>query len=847
MSTAGTVGEIGSPPSVPAIWGMVPQRNKHFTGRERLLDDLRQRMKGEVTAVLPHALQGLGGVGKTQLAIEYAYRHAAMYEVVWWVPADQPALVRSALAALAPRLGLTGIAPERVEDAVRAVLDSLRRGDPYARWLLIFDNADQPETIRDLIPTGQGDVLVTSRNHRWQSIADAVEVDVFARSESLEFLNRRVPGSVSADSDQLAEELGDLPLALEQAGALQAETGMSVAEYLDLLSKEARKLLAENPPSDYPWPVAAAWSLSMARVQDQMPFALELLRRCAFFGPEPIPRDLLQRGRYVLQSPLKEQLGDPIIVSRAMRELGRYALARIDNNRKTLQVHRLIQKLLRDELAEEEAARIRHEVHLLLAAADPDDPDSLESWPKYQELLAHVGPSKVAECASADVRRLELNVTDYLYNVGDYTTCRDEIDRALQHWDAQPHQVEREILDMFGRKARVLWSLGLYAQASEIRRSNMEQARAALGEDDESTLHTTSGYGADLRARGDFKAALDLDMDLLERHRKVFGAEDPRTFMVANNLALDYCLNGKYGRARDIDERLYRDRLELYRRDDHPRVLLSLGAIARDMRQAGEYTAAARTAESVHRKFEGIVHQGVFPGNHPWVLSQAKDYSVALRKIGEFPTALALAEQVYRSCERVFGADHPDTLGAAINLGNAQRSAGDFGDSVDRIEDTVERYGKVWGLDHPFTHGCALNLAIVRRALGEVQTARDLLTRALAGLENTIGADHHYTLTCLTNLATTIAETGDPETARELGEKTLEQFRAALGENHPHTLACAANLAMDRRTLGLHHEADELAQDARDRLIRTLGEENPGVQEVVRGERVTFDFEPPPV
>src|SRR5215204_1927017 len=175
---------------------------------------------------------GLGGVGKTQLAVEYAYRHAWDYQVVWWIPADQPVLVRSALAALAPRLGLTGIAPERVEDAVRAVLESLRRGDPYSRWLLIFDNADQPETIRDLMPNGPGDVLVTSRNHRWQSLVDTVEVDVFTRRESLEFLKRRVPGGDERGSGRLAEELGDLPLALEQAGALQAETGMSAAEYL---------------------------------------------------------------------------------------------------------------------------------------------------------------------------------------------------------------------------------------------------------------------------------------------------------------------------------------------------------------------------------------------------------------------------------------------------------------------------------------------------------------------------------------------------------------------------------------------------------------------------------------
>ena len=300
--------------STPSVWGQVPQRNRNFTGRTGLLDQLRRRLnRDEVTAVLPHALQGLGGVGKTQLAVEYAYRESENYQVVWWIPADQPALVKASLAGLAPRLGLTGIPRDRQEDAVAAVIDALRRGDPYSRWLLIFDNADQPESIREFFPAGQphGHVLVTSRNHRWLGEAETVEVDVFSRPESLEFLQRRVTGIEDKDAGLLAEELGDLPLALEQAGALQFETGMSVGEYLAELEKAATRILAENPPSDYPVPVAAAWDLSMSQLQSQMPFALEFLRRCAFFGPEPIPRELFINGARALTAPLRDQLGDP--------------------------------------------------------------------------------------------------------------------------------------------------------------------------------------------------------------------------------------------------------------------------------------------------------------------------------------------------------------------------------------------------------------------------------------------------------------------------------------------------------------------------------------------------------
>ena len=207
---------------VPQIWGKVPPRNKNFTGRTDLLERLRGGLANRVTAVVPHALHGLGGVGKTQMAVEYAYRYRSEYDLVWWIPADQPVLVRSSLATLATRLGLASASVAGIDDAVAAVLDALRRGEPYDRWLLIFDNADQPEDLNEFIPREPGHALITSRDNRWDTVADTILVDVFSRSESVEFLNRRVPtGIAEADAGRLAEELGDLPLALEQAAQLK--------------------------------------------------------------------------------------------------------------------------------------------------------------------------------------------------------------------------------------------------------------------------------------------------------------------------------------------------------------------------------------------------------------------------------------------------------------------------------------------------------------------------------------------------------------------------------------------------------------------------------------------------
>ncbi|MDQ3761340.1 MAG: FxSxx-COOH system tetratricopeptide repeat protein [Actinomycetota bacterium] len=830
------------------MWGNVPQRNKNFTGREDLLSDLRRRIVDEeVTALLPHALHGMGGVGKTQLAIEYVYRYQADYDVVWWIAADQETLVRSALAGLAPRLGLTDIAPGRTEDAVTAVLDALRRGVPYERWLLVFDNADQPESMRALIPHGPGHVLVTSRNHRWEGVADTVEVDVFKREESLTFLGRRVPHITDPDDDQLAKELGDLPLALEQAGALLAESMMSVKTYLELLKEAATKILGENPPASYPVPVAAAWSVSVSRVKNETPDAMELLWRCAFFGPEPIPIELLHRARYVLDGPLKEILGDPLRLSRAIRTLGRYALVRVDNRHNTLQVHRIIQKLLRDDISVEEGYKIRHEVHLLLAAADPGDPDDFANWPKYADLLSHAIPSRQLECRQPDGRILARNIVRWLYIAGDYETAKSSAEWALKRWVADSGDDHPDVLMMRRHLGNVLFALSDYQGAYNLNKHTLEQMRAVLGDDHEETLMLTNSHGADLRARGEFNAAFELDKDSVTRHRDVFGDDHPRTFMAASNLAVDYRIIGHYSISLQLHEQNYRDRLDFYSRDDHPRVLHSLDHVARALRHAGDYAKALEIEERVYRDYQETVRQRVLPNDHPWVLGQAKSLSIARRKAGTTAEALELASKVYKKYQQRYGVDHPDTLAAALNLGNARRVTGDLDGAATLIEEAVRRYRTVLGSDHPYTQGAVMNHAIARRLLGDAAHAMALLEEALERLERIIGDEHDYTLSCATNLASAVADVGDTERARELGECTLQKFRESLGKDNPHTLACATNLALDLRALGQEEVAAELTTETLNRYWGTLGKDHPTVVAAAQGQRLDLDFDPPPL
>ena len=275
------------PDSVLRVWN-VPPRNPGFTGRDGLLAAVRDRLLAGEAAVV-QALQGMGGVGKTQLAIEYAHRFAADYDVAWWVDAEQAGLLGDQFAALGAALGCTqpGAGSEAVRAAVLA--DLHQRG----RWLLVFDNADNPAAIASWLPGGAGHVLITSRQRTWADLAAPVEVDVLARAESVALLRHRVPAIGTADADRLADQLGDLPLAVAQAAGFMAETGTSAGRYLDLLATQAGRLLNQAAPgSPYPRSLAAATRLAAGRLDAEDPAAAQLAGVCAFLAPEPIPEDL---------------------------------------------------------------------------------------------------------------------------------------------------------------------------------------------------------------------------------------------------------------------------------------------------------------------------------------------------------------------------------------------------------------------------------------------------------------------------------------------------------------------------------------------------------------------------
>ena len=272
------------PGALPPVWNVPHRRNRNFTGREALLRDLRDALTSGRPAAVTQAISGLGGVGKTQLAVEYAYRHASEYEVVWWVRSEEPATLGSDYAALATALDLD----ERGATDQRVVVEAVRRWlEQNTGWLLVFDNAPGANEVRDYLPRSAiGHVLVTSRSQAWGSVATPLSVAVMERAESVELLLKRTGETDEAAAEALADELGDLPLALEQAAAYVEQTGRSLLGYLELFRERRQEVLARvEPPADYPATVATTWELAFQEVEEASPVAADLLRLMAFLAP----------------------------------------------------------------------------------------------------------------------------------------------------------------------------------------------------------------------------------------------------------------------------------------------------------------------------------------------------------------------------------------------------------------------------------------------------------------------------------------------------------------------------------------------------------------------------------
>lgn len=825
---------------LPQVWGDVPQRNPDFTGREGFLEALHQELtERRETAVVPQAIHGMGGVGKSQIAIEYVHRHSHEYDLIWWVPAEEVGQILTSLTKLAQRLKLD-VSPE-ANTAVPAVREALSTGSTgYRDWLLIFDNAEDPAEARKYFPSGgAGRILVTSRNSEWQRGTRALEVDVFAREESVGFLRNRNPDLSHEDAGRLAEALGDLPLAIEAASAWRATTGMATDEYLRLLNDKRLELFDLDPPPDYRLTVRAAWSMSLEKLEADNLAALQLLRVCSFFAPEPISRNLFTGSMAAPITPeLDEMLRDTYRIGRAIRDILRLSLARYDHRNNTLQIHRLIRLVLSDSMDAAEQDRMRRGAHTLLANADPSEPARREQWNRYGALRAHVEASDAVASEDPRVHDLVFGVARYLYYFGDHQGSQQLLETAFKRRTHDRGPVDAHTLRLAKWLGWMYFVNGRYALARELNLQTLEHYRETFGNDEEGTLDAMLTVGIDEKVAGDIKKAFDTDRQAFEAARRAFGPDDPISLQAANQVGVSLRLLGRFREAEELDRDNYR-RLVTVLGSDNDRTVLALYNLLVDRREAGDYIAALKDHESAFaRSIE------IFGRDAPATLRMARGLAVARRKAGDHPGALRISRDTFEKYQKRYGDDYPETIATAVNLAVDLRHNKDLEGAQKYGEETLERYMRIFGLRHPYTLSARTNLAVVLRLDGKHHQALEHDRESLDLLRKTLGADHPITLICATNYSSDLVAVHELTGAYEQDIDTLARSERALGREHPSTLACSVNLALDLRAMGRVGEADKILSDTLASLRGALGEHHPATLNALQNIRADCDVDP---
>ncbi|MFF3814305.1 FxSxx-COOH system tetratricopeptide repeat protein [Streptomyces bacillaris] len=822
------------PGTVPRIWN-VPPRNPGFTGRSLVLERMRDQLGGGMAVVLPQpqTLYGLGGVGKTQVALEYVHRFMADYDLVWWISSEQSDDVVASLAELAVRLGAQG--GEDMAAASQEAVDLLRRGVPSDRWLLVFDNADDPETLRRHFPQGgSGHILVTSRNQSWSQHGDALPVDVFLREESVEHLQRRAPGLSDEDADQVATAVGDLPLAVEQAAAWIAETATPIDTYLEQLARQAPQVLALNQPAGYPEPVAATWNISIARLKERSPAAVRLLQLCAFFAPEPISANLLYSKEMIeALKPYDSSLQEKLVLGRVIREIGRFALAKVDQVSNSIQVHRLVQAVIKAQLSEEEQREARHVVHRILAGARPDDDepiDNPETWPRFATIWPHLGPSDARHCKEPETRRLLIDRVRYLWKRGDVRTAWTLGEELRQTWLEMLGERDLQYLYLCFHLSNILRTRGRYVEAKELDEFTLHRQREVLGPEHPHTYMTTSSLAIDLGLLGDYERAIELATEAHEGFGQIFHDSHPRTLAAANNLALNLRSIGQYARAREIDQDVYDRRTEVLGAK-HPYSLSSAMNLARDLREVGRYEDSVGLLSRTYESFKETLGR-----TYPTTLSAAKSLAVSLRRAGRLEDARRLTVATRARYKAKYTSANPDSLACDLNLAADLFAAGEAVEARDTAQEVVDQYMKVPGEKHPYTLAAQNNLGVYLSGTGEAERAEQILTLVVASMRERFGREHPNTLFCVMNLANATADRGDLPLVLETEQRLAVQLRQALGAHHPETLAMISNMAATLDALGREEEAARVRAEVVGELSRQLGDEHPLTQ-IARDER----------
>ena len=767
--------------SVPAqpIWNVPYLRNPFFTGRKAILTHLYSVLRsksGAAALTQAQAINGLGGIGKTQIAIEYAYRNRDHYRAVFWINASTREVLSADFVTLAALLDL----PEQNEQDQDILIRMVKRWlETHNQWLLILDNVDKPEIIIDFLPMhSTGDILLTTRLQALGRVAQSVEVEKMGLDESVTFLLRRSRIlAPDASLDQAEEEdkglateivaaLDGLPLALDQAGAYIEETNCGLSQYLELYTTRRRELLLRRGryPVDHPDSVVATWSLSFVQVEQESLAAADLLRLLAFFHPEYIPEEVITLSARELGDPLKAVADDSLALDAIIELLLRYSLIRRSPKAKTLSMHRLVQAVLKDGM-DRDVQRVWAE--RTIRAVNKAFPDSeLKNWERCQRYLPHV----------------------YI--------CAQHID---------------DYRIVFPEAARLLNEAGVYLivhaqykQAEELLQKALAVRQQVLEANHPDMARTLNDLGVLYRSTGEYVRAEQLHLEALRIQEQILGRDHPDVAQTQYNLARLYRAQGAYFKA----EPFYWQALHIREKAlgiDHPLVAQSYYGLAKLYRSLEQYQQAKEICEKALR----IQEQHLEPNN----LMIASTLDV-LAKICQGQNKLDQAEELnmraLRIRESTLGENHPLVAVIINNLVENYHTQGRYREAEPLIARALHIHEQSFGWEHPYIAYSLNNLAenfFLHRKYDQAET---YYKEALAIREQKLGVNHPRTASIYYNLARLYKTIKRYEEAESLYLKAISIRERTFGPNHSIVANTLEQYAALLRELKRESEACEL-------------------------------------
>jgi tetratricopeptide (TPR) repeat protein/DNA-binding XRE family transcriptional regulator len=762
-------------------WLMPYQRNPFFIGRDNMLQQLHRTLTHERRAVLSqsYALSGLGGIGKTQTAIEYAYRYVNDYTAVFWINAETNGGVFSSFSAIADVLNL----PEKQDKEQSRVIAAVTRWlTGHSDWLVIFDNVEDLELVKSILPPARcGSLLFTSRRQALGFTTQTLNLEQMTLEEGMRFLLLRARLlDTMASLDQLAPEdrvlaeeivvaMDGLPLALDQAGAYIESTQCSLADYLRLFQSSQVRLLDERDThADHPLSVSRTFALAFERLEQTNPAAAELLTVCAFLAPDAIPEAFFLDGAAHLGPTFEVLATDPLLFNTVIKALLTYSLVQRNSTLQTLTVHRLVQVVLKERLSEVTQSVWTRRVLQAMKQIFPHDKSQADYWQFCEQLLPHA-----LVCIVLSEQWYENEV---------------------------PH------IALISHVATYLSNRAHYVQAEPLYQRAVQIGENALGSEHPLVAEALHGLAHLYREQGKYEEAEPLLQRALVIRERTLGGEHPLVPETLNELAILYRHQGKYKDAEPLYKRALHIR-EQQLGSEHLDTASSLNDLAVLYRHQGKY----KDAEPLYKRALRIREQQL-GSEHLDTANSLNNLAILYQHQGKYGDAESLYQRALAICEQQLGSEHPYTAISLNNLATFYRHQGNYVQAEPLYQRVLSIRERLLGTDHPDTATSLCDLAILYHDQGNYVQAEPLYQQALRIRTQRLGAEHPETITAIYNLARLWDAQGKSQDARLLYKQALLGREQALGYNHPKTQETRKNYVTLLHVLSLHEEANLLGE-----------------------------------